>query len=870
MPAKKGGSAQPTLERRASDVKRRPEPASHVPVTQAALPEVAPSLTGCLPSAIVGVGASAGGLEALEAFLAAMPKNPGVAIVIVAHQHPNHTSLLPELLAKKCRLAVLPAANGCLLQADHVYVSLPGKDVSLCRGRLELVDRARDGTLQLPIDHFFRSLAQDQEERAICVVLSGTGTDGTLGLRAVKGRGGMAMVQDERSAKHPGMPLSAAGTELADFVLPPHEMPARLLAFARASASAGGMAVGGDDALSEALDEVLTLLRRHAGHDFNGYKLHAMLHRIERRMRIHEIPAPHEYVAFLESNPHEVDLLFSDLLINVTSFFRDREVFEKLDAALTERLATRPRDLGLRVWVAGCSTGEEAYSIAILIREIATRQRLELEARVFATDLDQHAIDQARVGWYPAGVVADVGEERLARFFGAEGDGYRIKKEIRELCVFATQDVLRDPPFTKLDIVSCRNVLIYLGDDLQGRLIPMFHYALKPAGLLLLGTSETVGEFDELFKPLDRVCRIYERQAGAPRAPGADWLAHAQRGSPPTPDSIRPSEATGAVFATLEKVLLERFAPPSVIINPSGDIVYILGRTGQYLEPSAGEPRSNLFAMAREGLEPALTIAMGSASGDGREIVQHGVRVQIDGEPLSVALIVRRLDDPEPVRGLFRVSFQPKPEIRSEEAGPGSPQSGRTTNVQSQLDEARRALKDANEALQTHNEELVSMNEELRSTNEALSSSNEELGTSQEELQSLNEELQSVNFELQSKVNELAQANDDMRNLLSSTEVAVLFLDRDLKVQRFSAQAREVVRLIPADVGRPIGDLVSHLRYAALSDDARDVLDTLQPHETEVQTTEGKWRLLRMVPYRTASNQINGVMLTLLDIDRMK
>jgi two-component system CheB/CheR fusion protein len=796
-----------------------------------------------------------------------MPKGCGVAIVVVTHQHPDHNSLLPELLAKHCVLPVEAARDWVDLESNHVYVCPPGKDVTVVEGRLRLVEQNRDGALHLPIDRFFRSLAADQQDHAICVVLSGTGTDGTLGLRAIKGNGGMAMVQDLSSANYPGMPRSAAGTLLADFVLPPSLMAARLLSFAHTQRETRATP-SDDDPLSEALGKVFGLVRERTGHDFRGYKIAAMRRRVERRMRVHDLNEPGEYVSFLAANPHEIELLFSELLINVTSFFRDHEVFDELESTLAERLITRGNESGLRVWVPGCSTGEEPYSIAMLLSEIAVRAGRHLDAQIFATDLDQNAIDQARVGFYPRGVAVDLTPQRLARFFTAEDRGYRIKKEIRELLVFATQNVIRDPPFTKLDLVSCRNLLIYLGADLQQRLIPMFHYALKPGGVLLLGTSETIGGFEQLFKPLDRKHRIYERQEAVLRLPSVDWLARREVPLAPAVVPARPTGTGNGVFGILEKALLDRFVPPSVIVDQSGDIVFVQGRTGQYLEPSPGEPRNNVFAMARDGLEPGLSIALRAASAEDNEIVQH-VRVRSNADDATVSLVVRRLEEPESVRGLFRISFQPSDEGTSR-AQPRSARPRPAREMEEQLDQTRRALTSANEELQSTNEELKSMNEELQSTNEELQSSNEELETSREELQVLNDELQGVNASLQCKIDDLAQANDDMNNLLDSTQIATLFLDRNLKILRFTDQTREVIHLLPSDVGRPIGDLVSHLRYAALSDDAQSVLETLQPHEVEVQTMRGHWRLMRMLPYRTARNVIDGVVITLVDIERVK
>jgi two-component system CheB/CheR fusion protein len=835
-----------------------------------------PVRPGRLAFPTVGVGASAGGLAALEAFLDAMPAAPGFAIVIVTHQLPHHESLLPELLARHTALPVGAISAGLEVESDHVYVSTPGKDVAVIGGRFVLSERARDSGLRLPIDTFFRSLALDQEDHAICVVLSGTGTDGSLGLRAVKGLGGMVLVQDEHSAQYPGMPLSAAATLLADCVLPPNAMPAQLVLYARDIQSATGERGALELALSDTLKGVFGLLQQRTGHDFSGYKPAAVARRIQRRMRVHHLVDASEYLALLKSHPHELDLLFSELLINVTSFFRDSEPFHSLEPLLRQRLAARtPGDPALRLWVAGCSTGEEAYSIAMLLAEINSDSDKRSAAQIFATDIDPAVIEYARLGLYPAGIAADVGAERLARYFTPEGNNYRITKQIRELCVFAIQSLIKDPPFTKLDFVSCRNLLIYLDSSTQQRLFPLFHYALKPGGLLLLGSSETIAGFEHLFKPLDRKHKIYERLALAPEAQTG------YEGRPPWPQPHRntvPPRAAASKLSSLatqsDKLLLERFAPPTLIVNANGDIAYIHGRTGAYLEPNSGEPQHNLLVMAREGLHGILASALRRASRDAHEIVYTGVQVQATGSRGPVNVIVARLSEPEALRGLYRVSFDQAPANFSGERRhsppPGRLRGPRDTQLERELKHARGALQGSIEELQSSNEQLKSMNEELQSTNEELQSSNEELETSKEELQSLNEELQTVNLQLQLKMDELSHANDDMANLLESTDIATVFLDRNLCIKRFTDLAREVISLIPADVGRPVGNLASNLRYDALTEDAQHVLDTLLPHEVEVQTRQGQWRLVRMIPYRTSQNVIDGVAITFLDIDRVK
>lgn len=819
----------------------------------------------------VGIGASAGGLEALLAFVSAVPASLGMAIVVVTHQRADQPSLLTDLLARRSVLPVVRAAEGLELEPDHVYVCPPGKNIALMRGVLRLTEPVPNAGVSRPIDFFFRSLAADCEERAVAIVLSGTGSDGTLGLRAIKAQGGTAFVQDEASAQYPGMPLSAAATLLVDAVLPPQEMPARLVRHARGARDV--VEPAGDSAVPSAqlVHTVLTLLRRRTGHDFTGYKPTVIARRIARRMRVHQLDSVAQYLTLLEAHPHELDLLFSELLISVTNFFRDEEVFRSLAALLAPKLAG-DSDEGIRVWVAACSTGEEAYSLAILLAELGLTSGRWNKAQLFATDIDPNVIEYARLGLYPEGIAADVGPERLERFFVREDDGYRINKNIRERCVFAVQSIIKDPPFTKLDLLSCRNLLIYLDEEAQHHLIQLFYHALAPGGLLLLGTSETISGFEQLFKPVDRRLKIFER---LPRS--ADATSHYDWHAPwPVPGRVAPQSSAGMAPESMalhaSRVLLERFAPPTLVVNGRGDILFVHGSTGTYLELSGGEPQANLLAMARNGLRGALVAGLRRAANEEREVVCSSVRVRGSGESTLVDVIVQRLNEPVALRGLFRVSFdsaETEPASPQSPPGPGRPR-GRHAQLERALHHARGALQGSIEELQGSNEELQSANEELQSTNEELQSSNEELQTAREEQNSMNEELQAVNLELRAKMDELSRANDDMANLLESTDIATLFLDRQLRIKRFTELTREVFNLLPTDVGRPVADLASNLRYDRLTEQARSVLETLRPHEVEVQTSQGLWRLVRITPYRTSKNVIEGVAISFLDIDRVK
>ena len=824
---------------------------------------------------VVGVGASAGGLEALEELFRPMPADTGMAFVVITHQHPGHASLLPELLGKVTALPVVAAEDGMPVEPNRIHVSTPGGYLAILGGRLHRMDADRKEAPHLPIDYFFRSLADDQQEKAIGVILSGTGTDGTLGLKAIKGGSGMAMVQSPLSAKYAGMPSSAIATGLADFELAAPEMAEQLVAYARGPYIARPLPAEAAAEIPEPMQKIFLLLRNRTGHDFSSYKSTTIRRRIERRMNLHQIDSPAGYVRFIEGNPHELDILFKELLISVTNFFRDPEAFEVLEkTALPALIASRGGEYGYRFWVAGCATGEEVFSLAILMRECLGDAASRADVQVFGTDLDHDAIDTARAGVYPEGISRDLTPERLQRYFTREDSSYRIRKEIREMAIFAVQNVIKDPPFTKLDLISCRNLLIYLNSDLQRRLLPIFHYALKPGGLLFLGSSESIGPFADLFEVVDKKWKIFRRKEAVPAIhPVMTFPA-----LPPARDpAIRPATMSRParepnIASAVDHLLLARFAPSSAVVTDRGEVVYIHGRTGNYLEPSSGQPRNNILDMAREGLQLELASALRQAVSRDHEVVREGIQVKTNGHFTRVDLSVTRIQEPESLRGLLLVSFRPRPDLPDtpEESKAGEPDDGRVRDLERELKCTKESLQTTIEELETANEELKSANEELQSTNEELQSTNEEMETAKEEMQSLNEELTTVNAEMQSKVDDLSRTNDDMQNLLNSTEVATIFLDRDLNIKRYTEQARELINLIQTDVGRPLGDLVSRLAYDRLVADCRDVLRTLVFKVTEVRTTEGRWYLMRIMPYRTAENVIDGVVVTFVDINPVK
>ena len=831
---------------------------------------------------VVGIGASAGGLEAMVELLENMPSNSGMAFVIVTHQHPGHASLLPELLARKTALPVGEVEDGQAVQPNHVYVMPPGGQLAILGGTLQRMETEQPAAPKLPIDYFFRSLAEDQLERAVVIILSGTGTDGTLGLRAIKAGAGMAMVESPESAKYPGMPSSAIATGMADYVLPPAAMPEQLLNYVKGPYLQGtATAAESPSVPAGPMQKIFVLLRSQTGHDFSCYKTNTLRRRIERRMNIHQIKNPNDYVKYLHENVHEIDLLFKELLISVTSFFRDRQAWVSLNTHVEELLGSQSGGGEVRAWVPGCATGEEVYSLAILLREGVTKLRHHINAQVFGTDLDGNAIETARAGRYPEGVAVDVSAEYLEHYFTHHDNSYRIRKEVREMAVFAQQNVVKDPPFTKLDIIACRNLLIYLDADLQKMLLPIFHYALKPGGLLFLGPSESIGALTDLFEPLDKRWKIFRRKdkAGAvhslPRLPTHRATLDAQTATSMQHVTDTPVASARTVPALIERILVTQFAPASVVVSDRGDIVYIHGRTGMYLEPAPGQPRANILEMAREGLPIALAAALRQCNSTGGEVVREGVRVKTNGDYSLVNVTVSKLGEPESLRGLLLVTFRPVEIDATRERAKPTKQKNRAEGEQVvELERELRYTKESHqstiEELQLSNEELKSTNEELQSTNEELQSTNEELETSKEEMQSLNEELTTVNSELQCKVDELSQATDDMQNLLNSTDIATLFLDNELNINRFTEQTQNLIKLRDTDVGRPLSELVSNLPEVNLEDDCRRVLRALSALEREVADKDGIWYLMRIKPYRTAENLIEGLVITFVNIQRLK
>ena len=837
---------------------------------------------------IVGIGASAGGLAAFEAFFSGMPAdtNPGMAFVLVQHLAPDHTSILTDLIRRYTRMTVFEVNDGMVVQPNCVYIIPPNCDMAFINGSLTLLEPAMPRGQRLPIDFFFRSLAQDQHERAIGIVLSGTGSDGTLGVRAIKGEGGMVMVQKIQSTEYDGMPCNAIATGLVDFELLPQEMPAKIIAYATQVFANSYRRISVAERIPEtAIKKIFVLLRTQTGHDFSQYKPSTINRRIERRMAINQIELIDGYVKFLQRDPGEVKALFRDLLIGVTSFFRDSEAFKVMEERVVPKIfANKGEGALIRVWSAGCSTGEEAYSLAMLLAEGMESRKKSFAIQVFATDIDSQAIAVARAGVYPASIVTDVSHERLSRFFTIDpGDGhYRIHKGIRDMVVFSEQDVIKDPPFSKLDLISCRNVMIYMGSVLQNKLIPLFHYALNPEGSLFLGTSETIGDFNSLFTTLDNKNKLYQRKddfLGTRRA-AIDYFVPLLSAI----DQALPSRATGKqVFhekiplrELTEQTLLQQVIAAGALVNGHGDILYLHGRTGMFLEPAPGEVGiNNILKMAREGLRNELTMALHKATSIKETVCHSGLNVRTNGHFTTVNLTVRpvtagsgaSLESP-----LYLVILEEAPagtevrEHRSESSG-GKDPDARIEALKQELRAKEEYLQSVNEEMQSSNEELKSSNEELQSVNEEMQSTNEELETSKEELQSVNEELSTVNTELQINMMEMTRLNNDMNNLLSGTGIATVFVDHQLRILRFTPTASEIINLILADTGRPVAHIVNNLvGYDRLVADSQAVLDTLIPKEAEVQTKDGRWFKLHIQPYRTVANVIEGAVMTFVDI----
>ena len=837
-------------------------------------PRTAANLPPRIP--IVGIGASAGGLEAFEQFFTHLPPDTGMAFVLVQHLDPTHKSILVDLVRRYTRMQVFEVEDGMQVKPDCAYIIRPNRDMAILNGCLHLIEPLAPRGQRLPIDYFFRSLAQDQQERAVAIVLSGTGSDGTLGLKAVKGEGGMVMVQSTESSRYDGMPRSALNAGVADYVLPPEEMPKQLIAYADLAIAKKSrnkqlpLPTAEDD-----IKKVFILLRSQTGHDFSLYKDNTILRRIERRMSVNQISELRSYVRYLQQNPLETETLFKELLIGVTSFFRDPEAFEAIkQKVIPAILHGRPREQAVRIWVPGCSTGEEAYSIAIMVRDYMEIHKLKHEVHIFATDIDGEAIEAARQGLYPDSISVDVPANYLKRYFVHKDSTLQVEQTLRELMVFATQSIIKDPPFSRLDLISCRNLLIYMGSELQKRVLPLFHYAIRPEGFLILGPSESLGDSEKLFTNVDRKWKIFRSKGG--KAPGMPRVGFPITHTGLEVDGYQLADRTHighrlSYRDIVEKMLLQDHTPVAVLVDENNNVLFVHGGTGDYLEAARGEASLNLLSMARQELRLEIITALRKARSQKKDVRVEGVCIGKGKEARLVDISLRVVNEPPAMHGLFLVLFDQRslPEINGESKGKivvSGASDERVRELEHVLTATEEHLQTTIEELETSNEELTSTNEEMQSSNEELQSTNEELETSKEELQSVNEELMTVNTELETKVQELSQSNNDMNNLLAATEIGTLFLDMDLNIKRFTPSATHLIKLIQTDLGRPLSDIAYDLGNVNLVKRSTDVLDSLVPYEQEVHIDDGRFFLLRILPYRTTRNAIDGVVITFVNI----
>lgn len=832
------------------------------------------SETGKFP--IVGIGASAGGLEALEQLLSNVPKNTGIAFVVIQHLDPTQKAMLPELLQRISSMQVFQAEDLMSVKPECVYVIPPNKSMSIYNGRLHLFEPAEARGLRLPVDFFLRSLADDQKEHAVGIILSGMGSDGSSGILAIKEKNGIVLVQEPETARFDSMPRNAISSGLVDIVAAPGKLPLELINFLKQiPVVKSNLNVEVKDKSS--LEKILILLRTHTGNDFSLYKKNTVYRRIERRMGIHKLDRIVLYVQFLQENPKEVHILFKELLIGVTSFFRDPQVWDKLKEKIISILKDPlPPNTQFRAWVPGCSTGEEAYSLAIVFKEALEKvnPNLGVSLQIFASDLDGDAIDIARKGMFAENITTDVSPKRLSRYFTKTDDGFSINIEIREMIVFAQHNIVMHPPFTKMDFISCRNLLIYMDPELQKKLLGLFFYSLNDEGMLILGTSETLGAQSNLFTSIDSKLKIFKRSADSHNPLLHDFPSSFTRPKMGNSDSEEPGRPAVNIQALADQLLLQQFSPAGVLVNENGDIIYISGRTGKYLEPAVGKANLNIFAMLRPGFENDFSIAFRRAVMNQETVVLHNVKIGTNGDAIRLNVNIQWIKKPEPLSGKLIVIFTDVPSTTKtkpiEKKGNKEATSAREAELEQELQHTREEMQNILEEMQTSQEELKSTNEELQSTNEELQSTNEELTTSKEEMQSLNEELQTVNAELMAKVEDYSRVNNDMKNLLNSTDIATLFLDKELNIRRYTNQATKIFKLIKSDIGRPFTDQVSQLQYPGLAEDALEVLRTLIFIEKQIPTKDGRWFSIRIMPYRTLDDRIDGLVITFIDISELK
>ncbi len=847
MTKKTKKSAKPVLE-------KKPQKRSYIPV--------------------VGVGASAGGLDAFKNFFESMPSDTGMAFVLIQHLDPTHESLMVDLLSRHTKMRVVQVEDRMQVEPNHVYMIPPAHDLAINNGELYLTEPAQRRGMRMPIDFFFRSVAEDQRERAICIILSGTGSDGTLGLKAIKSYGGMVMAQTPKTAQYDGMPVSAISTGAVDYVLPVEEMPEAISKYVQHSYVRGRFGTDQyDETGGQDLNNVLAIMNAQLGHNFHHYKKNTLMRRIQRRMGLKQFEKMNDYVVYLRSNQDETKELFKDMLIGVTGFFRDAESWQILqEKVVSDFVTNKDHDVPLRVWVPGCSTGEEAYTIAIMFMETFKKAGKAADFQIFATDIDTTALELARCGRYPESIASDISSSLLNEYFIKEDDFYLVSSSLRDKIVFSEQNLISDPPFSKLNIISCRNLLIYLESDVQSRVIELFHFSLVPSGYLQLGNSETIGKQEDIFQVISKKWRLFKRLDSAQRRrPHFPILPSNRQGRFTIPD-INLSSKPIRIAELVSKALLDKYAPSAVLTNRKHEVLYHYGNTVDYLSYPTGESTNDLYLLARKGLVTRLRGAMHKAIKDDHDIIVSGARVLREDKYVGIKFSVSPLKQFEGGEGLLLVCFEENPQDSGKKAGTSlsADEEPIVQQLEYELSATKEDLQNTIEELETSNEELKASNEEVMSMNEELQSSNEELETSKEELQSLNEELNTVNSELQDKVLVLETTNNDLSNLINSTSVASIFLDTRFKIKFFTPAAKNLFNLITTDIGRSLEDISPRFTDVELHSEIEDVLNTLRSREKEVSNDKGMWFNRRILPYRTSDSRIEGIVLTFEDITKLK
>lgn len=819
---------------------------------------------------IVAIGASAGGIKAYQGLFEGMPANLNAAFVIVQHLDPHHKSILSDIIGRYTDMEVRQISNGMEVKPGHVYIIPPNRQLSLQDNQLILHPQDQLPGSRMQIDHFLNSLKDELKDQTIAIILSGTGSDGSAGVRAVKEEDALVIAQSPKEAQYDGMPQSAIKTGVVDYVASVSEIPEIIenyIGSAFTNTEENRLSFEGSKGN---FTKILKLIQKRSGHDFSSYKKATIVRRIERRIALNKLSDLDEYLEFLQGNPEEQDALYRSFLIRVTNFFRDEEAFETLKKEVVPELLNENKK-EVRVWVPACATGEEAYSIAMLFAERIEQEGLkDTEVQIFASDIDQESISIARKGSYSESLVSAVPQELRSAYFSRESGAYKVKRWVRDMVIFAEQNINQDPPYSRLDLISCRNLLIYLDSDLQQKIFPSFYKSLRKDGYLFLGTSETLGKCSVFFDVVSRKDKIFRKKSELSQLTRDSmqeiWVPPAaalQEERKPLEDK---EEATpyGQIARSLT---LKRYTPPSVIINASGDILYFQGRTSEFLEHPEGTPTFNVFQSCREGLKVPMTNAVIKAEKSGHEVTDKNIRVKTNGGYSLVDIVVFPVERAE--RRLLMVVFKKVRQLKVESSDSEN-ESEKVKRLKKELEENQQYLQNTIEELETSNEELKSANEEAQSSNEELQSTNEELETSKEELQSVNEELETTNQELQIKNDELIEANNDINNLLSSTAIGTVFLDKKLRIFRFTPAIKDIMDLIKADIGRPISQFKSYLKYDKMAEDATEVIETLIPKELQVESHDDRFFWMRVLPYRTITDEISGAVITFTDITENK